>query len=61
MVSNDATNNEFNIVVNRAIENYNEKDFEAVKEVLKKLENDEESVVFGTVYDVFMSIKNIFG
>jgi hypothetical protein len=60
MVSKESTNNEFNVVVNRAIENYNEKDFEAVKEALKKLENDEQSVVFGTVYDVFMSIKNIF-
>jgi hypothetical protein len=54
MVKKDATNNEFNLVVNRAIENYNEKDFETVKEALKKLENDEESVVFGTLYDVFM-------
>jgi hypothetical protein len=31
-----------------------------VKDALKKLEWDEENVVFGTVYEVFMSIKNIF-
>ncbi len=59
-VESDTTNNEFQLVVNRAIESYNEKDLSVVKEALKKLEWDEEWVVFGTVYSVFMSIKSIF-
>ena len=60
MVNQTATNNEFSKVINRTIANFNEKDLTVVKEALKKLEWDEENVVFGTVYDVFMSIKNIF-
>jgi hypothetical protein len=47
--------------MDRAVANYTEKDLSVVKEALKKLEWNEENVVFGTVYDVFMSIKNIFG
>ena len=60
MVNQTATNDEFSKVINRTIANFNEKDLTVVKNALKKLENDEENVVFGTVYDVFMSIKNIF-
>ena len=60
LVNNKTTNDEFSKVINRSIENYNEKDFSVVKDALKKLEWDEENVVFGTVYDVFMEIKNIF-
>ena len=59
-VNTDTTNNEFQLVVNRVIESYKEKDITTVKEALKKLEWDDEGVVFWTVYNVFMSIKNIF-
>ena len=59
-VNSNTTNNEFQLVVNRAIESYNEKDLSTIKEALKKLEWDDEGVVFWTVYNVFMSIKNIF-
>ena len=55
-----STNWEFATVMDRVVANYNEKDLSVVKDALKKLENDEEGVVFGTVYDVFMSIKNVF-
>ena len=55
-----ATNWEFVTVMDRVVANYNEKDLKVVKEALKKLEWDEGNVVFWTVYDVFMSIKNIF-
>ena len=55
-----ATNDEFSKVINRSIETYNEKDLSTIKNALKKLEWDEENVVFGTVYDMFMGIKNIF-
>jgi hypothetical protein len=41
-VESDTTNNEFQLVVNRAIESYNEKDLSVVKEALNKLENDDE-------------------
>ena len=60
LVNNKSTNDEFSKVINRSIETYNEKDLTTIKDALKKLEWDEENVVFGTVYDVFMSIKNIF-
>ena len=60
LVNSKSTNNEFSKVINRSIETYNEKDLSTIKEALKKLEWDEENVVFGTVYDMFMSIKNIF-
>jgi hypothetical protein len=55
-----STNWEFATVMDRVVANYNEKDFSVVKDALKKLEWDEENVAFGTVYDVFMGIKNIF-
>ena len=61
MVKQIASNDEFATVMDRAVANYTEKDLSVVKEALKKLEWNEENVVFGTVYDVFMSIKNIFG
>ena len=61
MVNEITKNDEFSKVINRSLSTYTEKDFSVVKEALKKLENNEENVVFGTVYDVFMSIKNIFG
>ena len=61
MVRQMASNDEFATVMDRVVANYNEKDLSVVKDALKKLEWDEENVVFGTVYDVFMSIKNIFG
>ena len=61
MVKQMASNDEFAKVMDRAVANYTEKDLSVVKEALKKLEWNEENVVFGTVYDVFMSIKNIFG
>lgn len=61
MVKQMASNDEFVTVMDRAVANYTEKDLSVVKEALKKLEWNEENVVFGTVYDVFMSIKNIFG
>ncbi len=60
LVNSKSTNDEFSKVINRSIETYNEKDLSTIKDALKKLEWDEENVVFGTVYDVFMSIKNIF-
>ena len=55
-----ASNWEFATVMDRVVSNYNEKDLSTIKEALNKLEWDEEWVVFGTVYNVFMSIKNIF-
>ena len=61
MVKQMASNDEFATVMDRVVANYTEKDLSVVKEALKKLEWNEENVVFGTVYDVFMSIKNIFG
>ena len=61
MVNEITKNDEFSKVINRSLSTYTEKDFSVVKDALKKLEWDEENVVFGTVYDVFMSIKNIFG
>ena len=60
MVNEITKNDEFSKVINRSLSTYTEKDFSVVKEALKKLEWDEENVVFGTVYDVFMSIKNVF-
>ena len=60
MVNEWTKNNEFSKVINRSISNYNEKDFSAVKEALKKLEDNEENVEFWTVYNVFMSIKELF-
>ena len=60
LVNNGSTNDEFSKVINRSLSTYTEKDFSVVKDALKKLEWDEENVVFWTVYDVFMSIKNIF-
>ena len=60
LVNSKSTNDEFSKVINRSIETYNEKDLSTIKDALKKLEWDEENVVFGTVYDVFMSIKTIF-
>ena len=60
MVNEITKNDEFSKVINRSLSTYTEKDFSVVKEALKKLEWNEENVVFGTVYDVFMGIKNIF-
>ena len=60
LVNNKTTNDEFSKVINRSVETYNEKDLTTIKDALKKLEWDEENVVFGTVYDMFMGIKNIF-
>ena len=60
MVNEITKNDEFSKVINRSLSTYTEKDFSVVKDALKKLEWDEENVVFGTVYDVFMGIKNIF-
>ena len=60
LVKQKASNWEFAIVMDRVVSSYNEKDLSTIKEALKKLENDDEGVVFGTVYNVFMSIKNIF-
>ena len=60
LVNNKSTNDEFSKVINRSVSTYNEKDLWTIKEALKKLEWDEENVAFGTVYDMFMSIKNIF-
>ncbi len=59
LVNDKSTNDEFSKVINRSVETYNEKDLSTIKDALKKLEWDEESVVFGTVYGVFMGIKNI--
>ena len=59
LVNNNTTNDEFSKVINRSISTYNEKDLSAVKDALKKLENNEDDVVFWTLYDMFMSIKNI--
>ena len=61
MVNEITKNDEFSKVINRSLSTYTEKDFSVVKDALKKLEWDEDNVVFGTVYDIFMSIKNIFG
>jgi hypothetical protein len=60
LVKQKATNWEFATVMDRVVSDYNEKDLATVKEALKKLEWDNEWVIFGTVYHVFMSIKNIF-
>ncbi len=60
LVKQKASNWEFAIVMDRVVSSYNEKDLSTIKEALKKLGNDDEGVVFGTVYNVFMSIKNIF-
>jgi hypothetical protein len=60
LVKQKATNWEFATVMDRVVSSYNEKDLTTVKDALKKLEWDDEWVVFGTVYNVFMSIKNIF-
>ena len=60
LTNKNATNDEFSKVINRSVAAYNEKDLSTIKDALKKLEWDEENVVFGTVYDVFMSIKSIF-
>jgi hypothetical protein len=54
-----AKNNEFATVINRSISSYNEKDLTVVKDALKKLENNEDAVEFGTLYNVFMSVKNL--
>jgi hypothetical protein len=54
-----AKNNEFATVINRSISSYNEKDLTVVKNALKKLENNEETVEFGTLYNVFMTVKNL--
>jgi hypothetical protein len=59
LVNSKSTNDEFSKVINRSVSTYNEKDLSTIKDALKKLEWDEENVVFGTVYDMFMSIKNI--
>ena len=60
LVNERTKNDEFSKVINRSISTYNEKDFSTIKDALKKLENNEENVEFWTVYNVFMSIKNIF-
>ena len=60
LVNNKSTNDEFSKVINRSVATYNEKDLSTIKDALKKLEWDEENVVFGTVYDMFMSIKSLF-
>ena len=60
LVKQKASNWEFATVMDRVVSSYNEKDLTTVKDALKKLEWDDEWVVFGTVYNVFMSIKNIF-
>jgi hypothetical protein len=60
LVNNKSTNDEFSKVINRSVATYNEKDLTTIKDALKKLEWDEENLVFGTVYDMFMGIKNIF-
>ena len=59
LVNNNTTNDEFSKVINRSISTYNEKDLSTVKDALKKLENNEDDVVFWTLYDMFMSIKNV--
>lgn len=52
-------NNEFANVIDKSISTYNEKDLATVKDALKKLETDEENVVFWTLFDLFMTIKDI--
>ncbi len=59
LVKQLAKNNEFATVINRSILSYNEKDLTVVKDALKKLENNEDAVEFGTLYNVFMSVKNL--
>ena len=59
MVNEWTKNDEFSKVINRSISTYNEKDFSTVKDALKKLENNDDDVVFWTLYDMFMSIKNV--
>jgi hypothetical protein len=46
LVNNKSTNDEFSKVINRSISTYNEKDLSAVKDALKKLENNEDDVAF---------------
>jgi hypothetical protein len=59
MVKQMAKNNEFAKVMNRVVENYNEKDLSSIKDALKKLESNEENVVFGTLYEMFMNVKGL--
>ena len=59
LVKQLAKNNEFATVINRSISSYNEKDLTVVKDALNKLENNEDAVEFGTLYNVFMSVKNL--
>ena len=60
LVKEKASNWEFATIMDRVVSNYNEKDLSVIKDALKKLEWDDENVVFWTVYDVFMNIKSIF-
>ncbi|MBR4567312.1 hypothetical protein IKO18_02555 [bacterium] len=60
MVSRNIYNDEFATIVNRIVDQYTEKDFNEIKEVLSKLEGDESDLEFGTLYSVFMSIKKLF-
>ncbi len=60
MVSRNIYNDEFAAIVNRIVDQYTEKDFTEIKEVLSKLEGDESDMEFGTLYSVFMSIKKLF-
>ena len=58
--SRNIYNDEFATIVNRIVDQYTEKDFNEIKEVLSKLEGDESYMEFGTLYSVFMSIKQLF-
>lgn len=59
MVGENTTEEDFARVINRVISNYDKTSLETVKWALIKLEDSQENVVFETVYNIFMMIKNL--
>lgn len=58
-IHNLSNNEEFIKVVNRITDKYSEDELKDLKSALSHLEWVEEDLVFGTVVDIFMNIKNI--
>lgn len=58
-IHNLSNNEEFIKVVNRMTDKYSEDELKDLKSALSHLEWVEEDLVFGTVVDIFMNIKNI--
>ena len=59
MIRQMAKENEFATVIDRSISTYNDRDLSIVKDALKKLETSEDDVQFWTLFETFMSIKNL--